>query len=168
LEYSEAHKKYNEALANFCPEKGEDRTVFADFVRACVVQAGDKAVAAAPISSAELRMLEERATCEVSQGLLDQAISTLTQALLVRKQMLAILKECQLDCTEEVRALVHLLQRFGGLFHMKGDDVNAERAFKESERLLRKGCASTTNDLCSRIRIFQMSSQHPSLACFLG
>jgi hypothetical protein len=141
-----------------------DNYAIADNLSIRMFEIRDKISATAAISSATLARLEERANVEKRRGELDQAISTLFEALLIRKTMLSRLKEAGFDTTAEVHALVHLLQQFGSVFYLKGDDTNAERAFKDANKLSRKCAAAGWTEISLRINI---PTQHTSLNCYI-
>jgi Flp pilus assembly protein TadD len=87
----------------------------------------------------DLRQLEQAAQILISNGDLDNAIDTLTRLMSTRKVVLKLMKAIDLDSTNEKVETAYTLKLFGKVLLKKGDKLNAERAFRDSLKLFRKG-----------------------------
>ena len=88
--------------------------------------------------SSPLAILEKKADEEIERGALDMATETLKELLVLRRAALSELKDKGEDTSEQVYKIACLLQTFGFVFAKNGDDMNAERAFKDAARLFKK------------------------------
>jgi hypothetical protein len=95
-----------------------------------------------PRSNAEVARLESRALEEMTTGALDESILTLTEAMGILRSSFAQAELAGFGCSEHLCAIARMLQTLASVFLQKGEEENAERAFREATSLFKQSGAS--------------------------
>ena len=91
-----------------------------------------------PRSNALVARLEARALEEMTAGLLDESILTLTEAMGILRSSFAQAKLAGFDSSEHLCAIARMLQTLASVFLEKGEEENAERVFLDAVRLFKQ------------------------------
>ena len=89
----------------------------------------------------ELLDLEARAVEETGKEEFEKALSTLTKAMVIRKNILAKLRSEGEDTAEQFHGIACLLRSFGSVYARMGDEENADRAYSDATRLFERSGA---------------------------
>jgi len=105
----------------------------------------------------EAGKLEKHAMALFQQGKHDAAVMTLTSVMQLRKETLKQLRSAGKDSAQAKHTTACTLKMFGRILAAKGDDVSAERAYKDSLKLFKK--AGTPNTDSEVVQVYEELSQ---------
>jgi hypothetical protein len=91
-----------------------------------------------PRNSVEIALLEARALEEMTAGNLDESILTLTEAMGILRNSFTQAKLAGFDSSEHLCCIARMLQTLASVLLEKGEEVKAERVFRDAVRLFKE------------------------------